>query len=284
MSISYIGGKSKISSFITPHIPKDIETFVEPFSGMFWVFLKMKPEEFPNLKRIVYNDYNKLNWNLWSCIRDHKTLLEYCESMLVQTKGQDTDPLCSMNFNQYQKEVFDTNLTLTEPNFEIAAKYAYVLTQVFSGANPEKAKFIDLKGKYHSKFTSFKNKLRDPKYQRLFEMITDVENMDFQQVIQYYDSESTYFYVDPPYYVVGEGNYYSNHNFNNSDHLRLADTLKSIEGRFSLSYYDFELLSEWFPKDEFKWDSQLFSKPSAAKKGVKQTKAEEILIMNYGRL
>jgi DNA adenine methylase len=281
MSISYIGGKSKISSFITPHIPKDIETFCEPFSGMFWVFLKMKPEEFPNLKRIVYNDYNVLNWNLWSCMREHKTLLEYCELMLVQTKGQDTDPLCSMNFHQYQKEVFDPNLILDEPNFEIAAKYAYVLTQVFSGANPEKAKFIDLKGKYHSKFTSFKNKLRDPKYQRLFEMITDVENMDFQQVIQYYDSESTYFYVDPPYYVVGEGNYYSNHNFNNNDHLRLADTLKSIEGRFSLSYYDFELLSKWFPKDKFKWDSQLFSKPSAAKKGVKQNKAEEILIMNY---
>ena len=73
----------------------------------------------------------------------------------------------------------------------------------------------------------------------------------------------------------------NSNNFNNNDHLRLADTLKSIEGRFSLSYYDFELLSKWFPKDQFKWDSQLFSKPSAAKKGVKQTKAEEILIMNY---
>jgi DNA adenine methylase len=281
MSISYIGGKSKISSFITPYIPKDIETFVEPFSGMFWVFLKMKPEEFPNLKRIVYNDYNKLNWNLWSCMRDHKTLLEHCDSMLVQTKGKDTDPLCSMNFYQYQKEVFDSNLTLTEPNFQIAAKYAYVLTQVFSGANPEKSKFIDLKGKYHSKFTSFKNKLRDPKYQRLFEMITDVENMDFADVIETYDSESTYFYVDPPYYIIGEGNYYSNHNFTNSDHLRLAYSLKNIKGRFSLSYYDFELLSQWFPKDDFEWKSQLFSKPSAAKKGVKQTKAEEILIMNY---
>jgi len=41
------------------------------------------------------------------------------------------------------------------------------------------------------------------------------------------------------------------------------------------------LLSQWFPKDDFEWKSQLFSKPSAAKKGVKQTKAEEILIMNY---
>ena len=32
----------------------------------------------------------------------------------------------------------------------IAVKYAYVLTQVWSGTNPDGASFIDLKGKYKS--------------------------------------------------------------------------------------------------------------------------------------
>ena len=73
--------------------------------------------------------------------------------------------------------------------------------------------------------------------------------MDFQTVIEKYDSEKTYFYVDPPYYIVGEGNYYSNHEFNRQDHERLANCLKSIKGKFSLSYYDFPQLSEWFPKN-----------------------------------
>jgi DNA adenine methylase len=280
MSISYIGGKSKISSFITPHIPKDIETYAEPFSGMFWVFLKMKPEEFPNLKRIIYNDYNPLNWNLWSCIRNPEKLLRHCNNIIVQEKGKPTDPQCSINFYQFQKEVFSID-TFDKPDFEVAAKYAYVLTQVFSGANPEKSKFIDLKGNYHSKFTSFKNKLGSPKWQNLFKMITEVENMDFQQLIQKYDSSTTYFYVDPPYYVVGEGNYYSNHNFTNKDHIRLADTLKTIEGKFSLSYYDFELLGEWFPKDQYKWVDKEFTKGASAKKGQKQNVATELLIMNY---
>ena len=41
--ISYIGGKSKIApTLIIPNIPKDIETYVESFSGQFWVFFKMK--------------------------------------------------------------------------------------------------------------------------------------------------------------------------------------------------------------------------------------------------
>jgi site-specific DNA-adenine methylase len=36
--ISYIGGKARIGKWIVPQIPTDIETYVEGFSGMFWVF------------------------------------------------------------------------------------------------------------------------------------------------------------------------------------------------------------------------------------------------------
>ena len=155
------------------------------------------------------------------------------------------------------------------------------MTQVFSGSNPSKSKFIDLKGKYHSKFTSFKNKLKKPEWQKMFERITFVENMDFQEVIEKYDSPTTYFYVDPPYYIVGEGSYYSNHDFGRQDHERLANCLKDIKGRFSLSYYDFPLLSEWFPKDIYTWEMKEFAKAAAAKKGTKQNMGEELLIMNY---
>ena len=56
--ISYIGGKARISKWIVPFIPKDIETYVEPFSGMFWVFFKMDLIKYPNLKTVVYNDFN----------------------------------------------------------------------------------------------------------------------------------------------------------------------------------------------------------------------------------
>ena len=54
-----------------------------------------------------------------------------------------------------------------------------------------------------------------------------------------------------------------------------------MKGKFSLSYYDFPLLSEWFPKDEYRGESKQFAKAAAAKKGTKQNMGEEILIMNY---
>ena len=281
--VSYIGGKSKMQTFIVPLIPKDIETYCEPFSGQYWIFFGMNLEDYPNLKNIVYNDFNKLNYNLYKCINNHQRLLEECEMLLVQEKDVfPTNPFCSENFYTFQQEIYSEDLVIgDEPNYELAAKYVYVLTQVFSGANPSKSKFIDLKGKYHSKFTSFKNKLKKPEWQKMFERINFVENADFQQVIEKYDSPTTYFYVDPPYYIVGEGSYYSNHDFGRDDHERLANVLRQIQGKFSLSYYYFDKLEEWFPKDKYRWESKEFAKAAGAKKGGKQSIGEELLIMNY---
>jgi len=281
MCVSYIGGKSKIApQLIIPNIPKDIETYVEPFSGQFWTFFKMNLTDYPNLKTVVYNDFNKLNYNMYQCLKEHKQLLQECEKLEVQKKDkQPTDPICEEQFINFQAEIFKENFTPEAYDYEVAAKYIYVLTQVFSGANPSKSKFIDLKGKYHSKFTSFMNKLKNEKWQKMFESITFVENMDFADVINKYDSPSTYIYLDPPYWKTE--NYYSNHDFDRQDHERLANALKKLEGKFGMSYYDFPLLSEWFPKDKYRWEMKQFAKAAAAKKGEKQNMGEELLIMNY---
>jgi DNA adenine methylase len=283
MCVSYIGGKSKIApQLIIPNIPKDIEVFIEVFGGQFWTFFKMNLDDYPNLKTVVYNDFNRLNFNMYQCLKDHQRLLQECEKMVVQKKDvYPTDPLCEELFIRFQAEIFDENFSVNAYDYETAAKYIYVLTQVFSGANPAKSKFIDLKGKYHSKFTSFMNKLKNEKWQRMFESITFVENMDFEDAIKKYDSPNTYFYVDPPYYIVGEGTYYSNHDFDRNDHERLANVLHGVQGKFSLSYYDFDLLHEWFPEDQYTWVRKEFAKAAAAKKGTKQNMGEELLIMNY---
>jgi DNA adenine methylase len=272
MALSYIGGKSKIGTWIREYIPGDIETYVEPFSGMFWVFFKMEMKKYPNLKKVVYNDFNPLNVNLFNCIRNHDEFFNIIKDYKSQDKSL---------FDKFQTEIFDANFTvdLSSPDYHTAAKYAYVLSQVWSGTNPEKSKFIDLKGKYKSKFDSFKNKLDDPKWKSYFDKIDFCESMDFQDVIEKYDSPSTYFYCDPPYYSTEK--YYANHDFGLDTHERLAISLKSAKGKFSLSYYDFPQLSVWFPKDQYRWESKEFYKAAMAKSGKSQTKGTELLIMNY---
>jgi DNA adenine methylase len=272
MALSYIGGKSRIGTWIRNYIPNDIETFVEPFSGMFWVFFRLELSNYSNLKTVVYNDFNPLNVNLFNCVRNYEDFYEVIKDYKSQNKDL---------FDKFQSEIFnsDFKVDLSTPDYHTAAKYAYILSQVWSGTNPEKGKFIDLKGKYRSKFDSFKSKLVDKKWQKHFDKITFCESSDFEDVIKKYDSPKTYFYCDPPYFKTEK--YYANHDFGISTHQRLAETLKSIKGKFSLSYYHFENLDEWFPKSEYIWDSKEFSKAAMAKSGKLQTKGVELLIMNY---
>lgn len=277
--ISYIGGKATISKWITPQIPNDIETYVEGFSGMFWVFFKMDLENYPNLKTVVYNDYNKLNHNLMKWAKNYDVLHEALTHYPCQQLGVvDTPPEYAEMFKLYQREVFDDNLVITEENgLEIACKYLYVLCQVFSGSKPETASYMDYKGKYRCKVLVFMDKLKNPKYREHFDRITFVENMDFQKVVEKYDSPTTYFYMDPPYYKTE--NYYSNHIFTIETHERLATCLQNVQGKFGLSYYDFPQLSEWFPKDQYNWSQKEFSKAASTKK--EKNVGVELLIKNY---
>jgi site-specific DNA-adenine methylase len=212
-----------------------------------------------------------------------------------QVGVEETPPEYEQMFRTYQKEVFSPDLVIgDEPNYDVAAKYVYVLTQVFSGSKPESSNYTDYKGKYRCKVLIFMDKLKHPEYRAHLERITFVENMDFQTVIEKYDSPTTYFYMDPPYWKTE--NYYSNHDFDAKDHERLANVLKSAQGKFSLSYYEFPQLHEWFPMygttvdengqlsmfgKQFRWERQTFKKAAGSKKDGTQNDGIELLIMNY---
>ena len=278
--LSYIGGKSKIGKWIVDYYPTDMETYVETFGGMFWCFFNMDLSKFPNLKNVVYNDFNPLNFNLLTCVKNPTELLRAMNNIPCQQQGvEDTPSIYKEQFNQFQQELFGSGFTINYPDYDVAAKYAYILTSVFSGSKPETSNFIDLKGKYKSKFLTFKDKLSKPDWIQHFDKITHTRMGDFNNVIKEFDSPKTYFYVDPPYWKTE--NYYSNHDFDRNDHERLANILTSIEGKFSLSYYDFDLLSLWYPKGTYTWEMKQFAKAASAKKGVSQNMGEELLIMNY---
>lgn len=272
--VSYIGGKSRIGKWIRGYIPNDIETYVEVFGGMYWVFFNLELPNYPNMKKVIYNDFNPLNSNLFNCVKNYREFNNVISGYTSQNKD---------DFYKFQKEIFDESfkVDLSKPDYHTASKYVYLLSQVWSGTNCSTGKFIDLKGKYTSKFDTFKSKLVNPKWQNFFDKIDIVENLDFQDVIEKYDSPKTYFYCDPPYYKTED--YYANHQFGIDTHQRLADCLKSMDGKFSLSYYDFPQLSEWFPKDEYIWESKGFAKAAMAKAGQAQTTGVELLIMNYGK-
>jgi DNA adenine methylase len=277
--LSWIGGKSKIGKWIVEYYPKDMEIYLESFGGMMWCYFNMDLKDYPNLKKIVYNDFNRLNYNLFKCVQNPSNMLKAINSIDCQKQGVEKTPeIYKEQFERFQREIFNENFIIGEYDYETAAKYVYVVTQVFSGSKPEKSSFIDLKGKYKSKYLTFRDKLLKPDWIEHFTKITDVENLDFEDVIKKYDGVNTFHYIDAPYWKTE--NYYSKHDFDRDDHERLANVLKNIKGKFNMSYYDFPLLSEWFPKTEYRWVSKDFAKAAAAKKGKTQNVGTELLIMN----
>ena len=277
--IPYIGGKNKMADWIVPFIPKDIDTYVEVFGGAYWVYCKSDIYRNPKLKRIVYNDFNKFMANLFACCRTPKEFSTYMKDIVSQDEKL---------FYEYQEKI-NNKPDFDIPNFEYALMYSYLATQVFSGSKIMNSKFQNFYGndpenqqtdrKGNCKFDTFRNRLNDYVYQNRLESITNIENLDYSEVIPKYDSENTFFYIDPPYWKTE--NYYSNHEFDRSDHEKLCNIIKSVKGRFALSYYDFPLLGDWLPKDEYYWEAKNYSKCAAGTKGKTQNKGTEILIMNY---
>ena len=102
-----------------------------------------------------------------------------------------------------------------------------------------------------------------------------VENQDFETLIKHYDRPDAFFYADPPYfstedmYEVG---------FGWDDHVRLRDTLKSIKGKFLLSYNDcpeIRELYEGFSLFDFSRTHSMAQRYEAGKE------FKELLIGNY---
>jgi len=262
---SYLGGKKFQAKWISSHFLKH-HTYVEPFGGAYWNYFIGNHYSEVN----VYNDFNKHIANIFYCAKNnHKKFLESLLSYEIQSEKI---------FNQFKSELFPINTNFKLGNVDIATKYIYLQTQSFSGDTlSEKTKFVNLKGKYKSKYEHFLDKLSSEKWQNLIQGIDYIHNESYETIISMYDKKDTLFYCDPPYYKMED---YYVQDFQRHQHLELSDLLKSIKGKFVLSYYDFTELQKWFPKDKFTWIEKEFNKQNSSKnKGA--DKGKEVLIMNF---
>lgn len=279
----YIGGKSHHVKWLNELFPEEFSTFVEVFGGAGWISWKSEKVNQSTVR--VYNDFNPLLANAFECFRS--------KSQQLLAAMESTPKSDKQTYRQFQKELFidlDWN-NINLGDVDLALRYLYIETQSFSG-NTLSAKstpyFTDVKsnGKYASKYNTLIKKLKQSKITDRLSRITNVENLDCIDLIEKYDSKNAFFYLDPPYYKMES--YYSK-DFSREKHQKLAQTLANIEGKFALSYYDFEDLREFYPTEKFTWHRQNVYKPSATRGSLNlkreeysvKNKGTEIVIMNY---
>jgi DNA adenine methylase len=293
--LSFFGGKSKMGEWIYQFIPKDISTYAEPFSGSFWVYFNTKLS-YSHVKTIRYNDINKFTCNLFACAKDYNKFTQVINKELDPGGFLYADKSDADKYKQYYKDLYysfkndPTNTFLDDdtfsiPNYNVGMKYSFLITSSFNGCWPKSAGFSGVQGT-KIKLDAFINKLKNNKYQAKLDKIDSFETLDFETFINKYDAEDTFFYLDPPYEDPKNNrlNWYgvkADDKFGRFSHKRLADLLKTTKSRWALSYYYYDDLELWFPKDKYTWITKDFFRSSASFSDNKDIKGTEVLILNY---
>jgi DNA adenine methylase len=288
----YFGGKNSMSKWIYSFIPKNIEYYIEIFSGSFAIYFN---ENFDDCKNIIYNDFNKLQTNFMHCCMDYNKMLFEIEKSLLPGGSLYCDRSEINDIKKYYRDLytdiknplkndFYDNMDFDFPDYNRGVIYSFMISSAFNSCHARGAGFSGFSSSGKLKLNTIINKLNKDEYRKKIDKISKIEYLDFEKLIEKYDSEKAYFYADPPYkHTDGNGthdkDYGSEHIFGDESHYRLAKLLQNAKARWSLSYYYFPELEEWYPKNKYYWYDKEFHRSSASFSN--DTKGKELLILNY---
>ena len=238
----YVGGKTNSLNHLMPEIFKRLKgRWIDVFGGSGIVSLNVPKQEL-----MVFNDgyggvmdfYRVLQSDRWEELRIYlSTLMPPCsrEQWLLSRREwcSEIDPVVR------------------------AAKWFYMFKNSVIG-----------KGQSFGRATDSVAPLTLSKALRTFEPIHlmlqnyQLENLDFRQCIQDYDSERALFYIDPPYLGTDPGIY--NDKWGIHDLTDLLKLVENCKGRVLLSNYPCPLIeSQPFWTDRIEWKSPVHSNVTA---------------------
>lgn len=230
--ISYYGGKQSMLKYILPLIPEH-KVYVEPFFGGGAVFFGKEPSEVE-----IINDYNANVVNFYYQLK----------SNFKELKGM-------IEATPYSRDVYKRAMVVYENPFifrPVVRAWAFWVGTIQGFSNKI--------GSWRSATTTNKEvKCAFNKQLNFTESLVDrlnivqIENKDAVKLIERFDSEDAFFYLDPPYVDSNQGHYggYTQEHFD-----ALLNTLTRLKGKFLLSSYPNHRLEElrkkngWFNADK----------------------------------
>ena len=241
--ISWVGNKSSILKILYALFPAEYERYIEPFGGSGAVLLgKERPDRFE-----VFNDFNGNLVNLYRCMRDRPLAFIRALGFLTLNAREDFHELRKFLQKEETESVFaDEERGLTQILLpDISEEERRLLLTERTGDYDLKRAAAYLKLLRYSYCSGGKSFAGVPfSIRSLFGIVEDfakrmdrvvIENQDFAVLIRHYDRENAFVYCDPPYYT---SEYVYDIAFQKEDHIRLSETLKSMQGKFLLSYND----------------------------------------------
>lgn len=258
--LNWYGGKYNMINKIAPIIERvPHQTYVEVFGGAGHLIFAKKPSPID-----VYNDI-------------HSGLVDFFK--ILREQPEELQRVLSLT--PYSREEFERckDWFLVNDDLERVRQFYVSIMQSYAtkGGTWSYNKTLSRRGvsAVVSKWLS-KIDLLEPTVNRAKTL--QIENLDFQDLIERYDTKETLFYLDPPYLPeTRNAKKVYKHEMTYEDHERLVDVLGKIKGKAILSNYDNELY------DQLNWDKVSIGEYTLlAKKanvGETKNKKEEFLWM-----
>lgn len=251
--LPWVGGKSRLRKHLIPQFPEHV-CYVEPFAGAAWCLFG-KDES----KVEVLNDANKDLITLYRVLQHHlEEFVRYFKWALV-----------SRDEFERLKTVEPDTMT----DIQRSARFFYLQKLCFGGRPDGRTFGGSATSKPRLNLLKIEQDLSDA-HIRLSRVM--VECLPYSEVIQRYDRDETFFFVDPPYYKCES--YYGKGMFERDDFTHLAKQLAGIKGKFLLTINDLPETREIFK--DFR-QSKVSVRCSVSRKGEGRKTFPELIVTNY---
>jgi len=253
--ITYYGGKQKLLGEIIPIIPLH-NLYCEPFCGGAAVFFakEQSPVE-------VLNDTNQELINFYRVVQNDFTSLE-------------KEVRISLHSRRLHK---DAQVIYQNPHMFSEIKRAWAVWVLAAQSFCSKLDGpwgYDIKKNETTKKVTNKRESFSEEYAYRLQNV-QIECTDALRIINSRDSKDSFFYCDPPYYNSDCGHY---DGYSKEDFEGLLKMLSGIEGKFLLSSYPSDMLTEYTTKKG--WHHKSIAQHVSVNKGMGKSKTE-VLTWNY---
>ena len=234
--VVYYGGKGNLLPRILPLLTGG-QVYCEPYCGAASLFFAKRPHPVE-----VLNDLNTDLVNLFRCLQDPATFAELSHRII---------------WTPYSVDEFRRALAIqadpAEQNPILRAWSFYTCqNQGFSGTAETEGNwgraFVDYRGMADTA-NKWRGRMKRLSFWHDRLTCAQIDNRDALEVIRFWDSPDTLFYLDPPYIaetrVKGKRNIYR-HEADAAHHTALVELLLTVKGRVVLSGYDHPIYAPLF--------------------------------------
>lgn len=274
--LKWVGGKTQLLNQISPLVPQNIDTYIEPFVGGGAVFFhlcqQIKIAHLNDINEDLINTYSVVQHDLPNLISHLKTH-QLTEDYYYSIRNMDREP----HFH-----------TLTQ--VERASRFIFLNKTCFNGLHR-----VNAKGQFNTPYGAYSNpKILDE--DRLLDCSSvlklscaDLSCQTYKQFLETKLSNipnptTTFVYLDPPYIPLNKtSNFvgYTKNGFCQKDHQELfetADQLTKMGVKWMLSNSSSPLVYKLYKKYNI---HTILAKRQIASQTKSRTPVKEVLITNY---